>query len=414
MARVIKAGAGGGQTARPARPATRVLAQADVKKVIEKELFAAKQEAEELLRRAEEERREILNEGKRLAAQAREEAMARGASQAFAAAAEEALSAFRARAERYDEAADDIRILATEIATKLLGQAPDLGAGDIERILHAGLAKLRARRKVRVLVPVGRRDQLAVERPNLMKAVEAQPDVLVEEAADVGVGFARVVTEVGGALCAEDSAMEALAQAVNVREAPRPRGASGGVTNVTHVGQAPTGNNYTDAGDDDDDDDRSEVIARPGSVDDISSIAADDIDDDIDASVPDVSVSDLSVPNLDDLPDAAIDGDDDDDDDDDDTDRTRALPAPLPRVGTQRPAVRPLPVSAPAASAAMATSSLTPRVGQNPRAATRVLPVKEREVLREQAKAGAARGDLGVDEDDDLDLFTDARPARQR
>ena len=54
MARVIKAGAGQGQTARPARPATRVLAQADVKKVIEKELFAAKQEAEELLRRAEE------------------------------------------------------------------------------------------------------------------------------------------------------------------------------------------------------------------------------------------------------------------------------------------------------------------------------------------------------------------------
>ena len=48
MARVIKAGAGA-QTARPARPATRVLAQADVKKVIEKEMYLAKQEAEECL-----------------------------------------------------------------------------------------------------------------------------------------------------------------------------------------------------------------------------------------------------------------------------------------------------------------------------------------------------------------------------
>lgn len=78
MARVIKAGAGA-QTARPARPATRVLAQADVKKVIEKEMYLAKQEAEELLKRAEDERRALLADGKQLAAQAREQAMTLGA-----------------------------------------------------------------------------------------------------------------------------------------------------------------------------------------------------------------------------------------------------------------------------------------------------------------------------------------------
>jgi len=132
VARVIKAGVG---TARPARPATRVLAQADVKKVIEKELFLAKQEAEELLKRADVERREILTLGKRQAALAHEEAMTRGASEAFARAAEEALVAFRKRADRYAEAADDIRTLAVEIAKKLLGNDPDLGAKDVERIL---------------------------------------------------------------------------------------------------------------------------------------------------------------------------------------------------------------------------------------------------------------------------------------
>jgi flagellar biosynthesis/type III secretory pathway protein FliH len=405
MARVIKAGAGA-QTARPARPATRVLAQADVKKVIEKEMYLAKQEAEELLKRAEDERRTLLAEGKQQSAQAREQAMTLGASQAFAAAAEEALRAFRARADRYDEASDDIRILAIEIATKLLGTAPDLGGGDIDRILHHGLAQLRAKRKVRVLVPPGRRAQLQDERPNLMKAVEAQPDVLVEEAADVGLGFARVVTEVGGALCAEDSAMEALAQAVNVRESPRQRGGhSGGITSATHIGQAPTASRGRSAATAEfDDPDRSEVVARPGAnnVDDISSVAA-DVDSgegDDDDSVPD-GLPDLS--DLSELPDAAVDEDDDDD-------ATRALPAPLPRP---RGGVTARPAPPPPAQPTAAGPRVQAGFAGNRAAATRVLPIDAREELRDQAKRGAARVDLGADDDDDLDLFTDDRPARR-
>jgi len=404
MARVIKAGAGA-QTARPARPATRVLAQADVKKVIEKEMYLAKQEAEELLKRAEDERRTLLAEGKQQAAQAREQAMTLGASQAFAAAAEEALRAFRSRADRYDEAADDIRILAIEIATKLLGTAPDLGGGDIDRILHHGLAQLR------VLVPPGRRAQLQHERPNLMKAVEAQPDVLVEEAADVGLGFARVVTEVGGALCAEDSAMEALAQAVNVRESPRQRGGhSGGVTSATHIGQSPTASRGRSAATAElDDPDRSEVVHRPqdddvDDIEDISSVAADvDADpDDSDEGVDDDSVPDglPDLSDLSDLPDAAVDEDDDDD-------ATRALPAPLPRPRggvTARPSPPPPPPVQQAGARVQAG---------NRAAATRVLPIDAREELRDQAKRGAARVDLGADDDDDLDLFTDDRPSRR-
>lgn len=406
MARVIKAGAGA-QTARPARPATRVLAQADVKKVIEKEMYLAKQEAEELLKRAEDERRTLLAEGKQQAAQAREQAMTLGASQAFAAAAEEALRAFRARADRYDEASDDIRILAIEIATKLLGTPPDLGGGDIDRILHNGLAQLRAKRKVRVLVPPGRRAQLQHERPNLMKAVEAQPDVLVEEAADVGLGFARVVTEVGGALCAEDSAMEALAQAVNVRESPRQRGGhSGGITSATHIGQAPTASRGRSAATAEfDDPDRSEVVHRPDAddVEDISSVAA-DVDGDSGEGDDDDSVPDglPDLPDLSDLPDAAVDEDDDDD-------ATRALPAPLPRP---RGGVTARPAPPPPAPAPPASSGPKVQAG-NRSAATRLLPIDAREELRDQAKRGAARVDLGADDDDDLDLFTDDRPARR-
>jgi len=399
MARVIKAGAGQA-TARPARPATRVLAQADVKKVIEKELYLAKQEAEELLKRAEDERRRILSEGKQQAAQSREQAMTLGASQAFAAAADEALSAFRARADRYGEAADDIRILAVEIATKLLGQAPDLSARDIETILNRGLSTLRAKRKVRVLVPVGRRAALSIERPNLMKAVAAQPDVLVEEAADVGVGFARVVTEVGGALCAEDSAMEALAQAVNIKEQRRQL-AGDGASNSTQVGIPPRGprGRTSPTADLHAEDDASEIVGRPGAVtsdvEDIASIAA---DEDPDASVPD----------LESLPDAAI--------EEDDADETRALPAPLLRPRVSSPA----PSTAATATRPAAVRADAPRVqaGAGPRAATRVLPMDAQDALREkargpQAKVGTPRP-ARSDDDDDMELFTDARPVGRR
>jgi flagellar biosynthesis/type III secretory pathway protein FliH len=386
-----------------------VLAQADVKKVIDKELFLAKQEAEELLKRAEDERRQILAEGRLLAARAREEAMTRGASQAFATAAEEALSAFRARADRYDEAADDIRILAIEIATRVLGTTPDLARPEIERILTKGLEQLRARRKVRVLVSPDRRAELAFERPNLMKAVDAQPDVLVEESADVGPGFARVVTEVGGALCAEDSAMEALAQTVNVKEAPRARGGFG-CAGATHVGVAPVrpGTAHTadldDSGSDDDDDDnddpdRSVRIERPG-LDELSSVLDDAIAHE---PLP-------SVPDLDDLPDAII-------EDEEDDDATRALPAPLPRPTRQ--GMSSPPPSAPLPSSLAGPTAKRPAVikagggsaaagGRRPVAATRVLALDAQEQLRDQT-----RGPRGAGDDDDLELFTDRRPGRR-
>ncbi len=221
MARVIKAGAQGGP--RPARVPPRVVEHGG-KKVIEREVYQAKQDAAHILKRADEERNKVLANGKRKASQAHEEAMTRGASEAFSAAAAEALQAFRRRAERYAEAADDIRVLALEVVKKLLGTDPDLGQRDVDKILHRGMAQLRARRRLRVQVSPQRLDALSSERPNLMKALQHEPDLVMEPTDDVGLGFARVVTEIGGALCAEDTALDALALAVNVHEQPRTAG----------------------------------------------------------------------------------------------------------------------------------------------------------------------------------------------
>ena len=235
MARVIKAGASG---QKPQRPPTRVIVDAGARKFIGRELFQAKQDAEHILMRAEQERSVIIAEGKKQAAQVREESMTQGASEAFSTAAAEALAAFRKRAQRYGDAADDIRALALEVVKKVLGNEPDLGQKDVDRIMQKGMAQLRARRRLRLQVSNKRLGELASERPNLMKALQSEPDLIVEAVDDVGDGFARVVTEVGGALCAEQTALDALSEAVNVREQPRQQRASAGVTNA---GTAPSG-----------------------------------------------------------------------------------------------------------------------------------------------------------------------------
>ncbi len=377
VARVIKAGAGQAG-ARPAHPTTRVLAQADAKKVIEKEVFFARQEAEELLKRAEDERRQLLAEGKQQAAQAREQAMTLGASQAFAAAAQEALSAFRARAERYDEAADDIRVLALEIAAKVLGAPPDLARPEIERILNKGLEQLRARRKVRILVSPTRRSELTFERPNLMKAVDAQPDVLLEEADDVGVGFARVVTEVGGALCAEDAALEALAQAVNVKEAPRARGPDAFAARAgTHPGR-PT----TRTADGESDDDPSEKLVRPQGHGDLASHVADSFD-----ALPDAIIEDL----------------------DDDELFTRALPEPVPRPRADGIARSRADIASVSSTSAIMKGPGTPITagGRRPVAATRVLALDDHD---RPAPPGRREPDRSLDDGPER---TDRRPNRR-
>jgi len=219
MARVIK---GAGSPVRAPMPA------ADGKRVIEKDIFRAQQEAAEIVARAEKEKERILADGRQRAARAREEAQTEGAAEAFAKAAEEALLAFRHRAERYEEAASDVRVLAGEVVRKILGGASKIGDAQVDEIIGRGMARLRARRKLRVQVSEERKAALERERPLLMARLRDEPDLVIEATDDVSKGFARVVTEIGGALCQEQAALDQLAAAVGVVEkavAPRPKSA---------------------------------------------------------------------------------------------------------------------------------------------------------------------------------------------
>lgn len=384
MARVIKHGAG----QKTARPATRVIVDAGAKKVIEREVYQAKQDAEHILKRAEEERQRLLAEGKRQAAQAREEAMARGASEAFASAAAEALTAFRRRAERYAEAADDIRVLALEVVKKVLGNHPDLGPNDVDRILQRGMAQLRARRRLRLQVSGRRLGELGSERPNLMKALQSEPDLLVEGVDDVGLGFARVVTEVGGALCAEETALDALSRAVNVREQPRHRDP---VTGNTLVRGAPTG--------------LSSLRPSTDSIPEAAVIEADDDEGDLHGGDTINMAASRAITARHHRGDPSADDSDDDGHDveeieaqedelaGDDDEATSVLVGAGPRVRTGKVQIGP---GAPAA--------------RGPRAATRVRPLASAPDDEDATLRGAkhmAASDDDSEEDLDLDLFTD-------
>jgi flagellar biosynthesis/type III secretory pathway protein FliH len=400
-----------------------VLAQADQKKVIDKALYVARQEAEELLRVADEQRKAILADGRRRAAQAREEAMVRGASTSFARAAEEALEAFRKRAERYAEAADDIRTLALEIVRKVLGAEPDIAGKDVEKILERGLAQLRARRRLRIQLPTGRAAELRFERSNLMKALTAQPDLVVEEADDVGVGFARVVTEIGGALCAEESALDAVALAVNVRETPRSRDERGGAVTAPLVARgggrgAMTSPRATEDSVSVDDGVLSEGPTAPVRPDRerTARLAAERRA--APAATPTAALDVLPDADvrLEDLSSMARGGHTGSDDDEDDA--TRALPAPRPR-SEARLGARALPAPAPRVGAR--AHSLPPSPARPIADAGQAHGERERERLaRERVPTGqvqaggraAARVSDREDDDEELDLYTDGPPRR--
>ena len=169
MARVIK----GGQSDKRVAPRANPTRLAAGRKVIDRDLYRAQQIASEIVLEAEAERDAIVAEGKRKAAKAREEASTLAAEEAFAMAAQEALIAFRRRAERYGEAADDIRTLAHEVARRIVGAELTLTLDDIDDMVHEGMRKLRARRKLRVQIPSVRFAALVKDRPILMRALEA-------------------------------------------------------------------------------------------------------------------------------------------------------------------------------------------------------------------------------------------------
>lgn len=395
MARVIKGGGGiGGQ--KPPRPPTRVYVDPGLKKVIGRDVFQAKQDAEHILKRAEQERQQIIADGKKMAARAKEEAAARGASEAFAFAAAEALTAFRKRAERYGEASDDVRVLALEVVKKVLGNEPDLGPAQVERILSKGMAQLRARRRLRLQVSHKRLGELASERPNLMKALQSEPDLVVEGVDDVSTGFARVVTEIGGALCAEENALDALSMAVNVREAPRDARAGRASAGNTAAGDGPDGLSGLRRG------------YQPGSRESLPEAAIEEIHDDVAADEtinlgprgltkrPDMARSVVARARTEEIEEISAQEDNDDSDedrsDDDDADD---------RDQDATEAARPVRVP-------------TGQVRASARPATRAVPLAP-DASREDLDATLKHAPLAdKKKDEDLDLFTDDAPRKRR
>ena len=162
MARVIKAGAAG--AGQKPRPATRVHVDAGPKKVIERAVYQAKQDAEHILMRAEQERHALIADGKKQAAHAKEGRCR----------ADRPRRSRRPRARRSPRSASArsaMRRRATTCASsrsrsirKILGGDSDLGPAQVDKILQRGIAQLRARRRLRLQVSHKRLGELGSER----------------------------------------------------------------------------------------------------------------------------------------------------------------------------------------------------------------------------------------------------------
>ena len=179
-------------------------------RLIEGDVYRAQQRAREILKEGEQERKRRLAKGKQEVALAREEAMAKGAVEAFETVAREALIIFKEKAGRYADVEKDVRLLAEEVAKKILGSPLSLSSDVLDKMTKAGIHKLKMRRQLKIQFAKGRLKELNEEAPVLVKQVQSEPDFEMGESSDVKRGFVRVLTEVGSALMEESLAMETL------------------------------------------------------------------------------------------------------------------------------------------------------------------------------------------------------------
>ncbi len=208
MARVIKRQT---KTDLTAVTPSKTVPRSSGERVIEKDTYKAQIRVREILQEGNEKIKDRRLEGKKLALQAEEEAMTKGAVEAFAKASSEAIDIFKKRSARYKEAQEDIKVLALEIVTKILGNTLKLPDEQIDQIIEAGIGKLQGHRRLKLQFPSKRLQELTEQKEPAIHRVQNEPDFQLEEVTDVKEGFLRVVTDIGSMLCTEKQALAVLA-----------------------------------------------------------------------------------------------------------------------------------------------------------------------------------------------------------
>ena len=211
MGRIIK-GPKDSEASKSKSPTIEPYKYAEGGRVIEKDVYKAQLLARDILKEGELSRRKKLADARRIVAQAREEALSSGAVEAFNETAKNAILIFSERISYLSSVLEDVRVLAVEIAEKVLGGHMRLDQNEQNQLIANGINKMRMKRKLAIQCSSGSLTALQTKAPSLMKRIEQEPDIDLEETSDIKPGHFRIVTDVGAALCDESAVLSALHQ----------------------------------------------------------------------------------------------------------------------------------------------------------------------------------------------------------
>ncbi|MBN2361258.1 MAG: hypothetical protein JXR83_17525 [Deltaproteobacteria bacterium] len=145
------------------------------RKVINRDVFSAQQQAESLRQAAEQRAAERRARGRQQAQAAYAAAHQAGSEAGLAEASAIAIDAYFRRAQQLQQAVDDCLLISRHICSKILGREPKVSEGEERRIANEAL--LLAVKKQRLVIGVSTRDYGSLERsePGLLAALAEAP-----------------------------------------------------------------------------------------------------------------------------------------------------------------------------------------------------------------------------------------------
>jgi vacuolar-type H+-ATPase subunit H len=179
-AKIIK---GGGEGAAPLRSVSPVVipAGAGDKKFIDREVYSARNKAEELIAEAQEAARQRGERAQQEAADAERAAFDDASHAARLQAVEAIMRAYRLRGEGIAAAAKECLLVATTLVSKVTGRQPTVPPSVGVELVHAAIRRKRAKFPCTVLLPAADLERLRA-RPGFARAVDACPEFKLEPA----------------------------------------------------------------------------------------------------------------------------------------------------------------------------------------------------------------------------------------
>ena len=185
------------------------------KRIIEREVVGATQEAEEIRRRAEDEARRIIEEAQEQASQTLQNGFEEGKQRAMAQFSHEITVAL-GRVQEMERQLEPLYVgLITECCEKIIGQELQQNPQAILGVVRNALAHARQQREILVRINPADADVLQKNRNRLLEILARAQSVEIREDASVTRGGCVVVTELGTIEASLERQLEALASALD-------------------------------------------------------------------------------------------------------------------------------------------------------------------------------------------------------